>query len=214
MEERIIFAVSSKPCLFDTTADSYRDINTKKCCLETSVHDSRIARRRLEEEVERTQGQVSEREKDREREEEVWVSSFRPAALVLLPHSFFSGSIYCALGNEWQFYSQTLYYIIHKCCPHRCIKTLNVTYNCDHRLHRCSETLYNVYIIHKYDHHRCCETLYNVYIIHKYDHHRCCEILYNVYIIHKYDHHRCSETLYNVYIIHKYHHHRCSHGRR
>ncbi|XP_029569794.1 uncharacterized protein LOC115162530 [Salmo trutta] len=29
MEERIIFAVSSKPCLFDTTADSYRDINTK-----------------------------------------------------------------------------------------------------------------------------------------------------------------------------------------
>ena len=29
MEERIIFTVSSKPCLFDTTADSYRDINTK-----------------------------------------------------------------------------------------------------------------------------------------------------------------------------------------
>ncbi|KAM9517898.1 uncharacterized protein ACWYII_044659 [Salvelinus alpinus] len=29
MEERIIFAVSSKPCLFDTTADSYRDINTQ-----------------------------------------------------------------------------------------------------------------------------------------------------------------------------------------
>ncbi|XP_014056209.1 uncharacterized protein [Salmo salar] len=27
--EIIIFAVSSKPCLFDTTADSYRDINTK-----------------------------------------------------------------------------------------------------------------------------------------------------------------------------------------
>jgi hypothetical protein len=29
MEERIMFAVSSKPYLFYTTADSYRDINTK-----------------------------------------------------------------------------------------------------------------------------------------------------------------------------------------
>lgn len=38
--------------------------------------------------MERTQGQVSEREKGREREKEVWVSSFRPAALALLPHSF------------------------------------------------------------------------------------------------------------------------------
>ncbi|XP_042150810.1 uncharacterized protein LOC121838845 [Oncorhynchus tshawytscha] len=33
MEERIIFAVSSKRCLFDTTADSYSDINTKSAAL-------------------------------------------------------------------------------------------------------------------------------------------------------------------------------------
>ncbi|KAK6318342.1 hypothetical protein J4Q44_G00116330 [Coregonus suidteri] len=31
-------------------------------------------------------------------------------------------------------------------------ETLYVIYKCDHR---CSETLYNVYVIHKYDHHRC-----------------------------------------------------------
>eukprot|EP00063_Salmo_salar_P080825 XP_014055660.1 PREDICTED: uncharacterized protein LOC106604991 [Salmo salar] len=123
--ERIIFAVFSKPCLFDTTADSYRDINTKNAAwrqVSTIVglpeEDFRRKWRGLRDRYQRERS----REKGREREEEVWVSSFRPAALVLLPHSFFSGSIYCAYGNEWQFYSQTLYY---------------------------------VYVIHEYDHHRC-----------------------------------------------------------
>ncbi|CAB1332515.1 unnamed protein product, partial [Coregonus sp. 'balchen'] len=79
MEERIIFAVSSKPCLFDTTADSYRDINTVNAAWRQV---STI------EKVERTQGQVSEREKGREREEEVWVSSFGSAASGQRPWRF------------------------------------------------------------------------------------------------------------------------------
>jgi hypothetical protein len=36
-EERIIFAVSSKQCIFDTTADSYRDINTKNAAWRVSL---------------------------------------------------------------------------------------------------------------------------------------------------------------------------------
>ncbi|CAB1323417.1 unnamed protein product [Coregonus sp. 'balchen'] len=142
--EIIIFAVSSKQCLFDTTADSYRD-------LETSVHDSRIASLAynvhvyVEEDCRRKWRGLRDRYQRARRAEKEKKRSGSAA----------SGQ------RPWRFC-----HILSFLDP---FITLYVIHKCDHRLHQCSETLY---VIYKCDH-RCSETLYNVYVIHKYDHHRC-----------------------------------------
>ncbi|XP_045571948.1 uncharacterized protein [Salmo salar] len=228
MEERIIFAVSSKPCLFDTTADSYRDINTKNAAwrqVSTIVglpeEDWRRKWRGLRDRYQRERR--TEKEKKRSGSaasgQQPWrfchILSFLDPFIVpwatsgnftARPSTTSSTSV-VPTGASRPSMSPTTATIASTAAARPSTMSTSST---SMTTIGAARPLYNVYIIHKYDHHRCSETLYNVYIIHKYHHHRCSETLYNVYIIHKYDHHRCSETLYNVYIIHEYHHHRCS----